>query len=153
MTESYGDERWAPVVGFEGLYEVSSHGRVRGCDRVIDLTDHPTLKRRTIPGRILAQAINMPRQGFGYKRLQVKLYKENRLHTFNVARLVAEAFIPNPSGLPFVLHLDDDATNNRVENIEWGDHAENVRQAVERGRFPYGQRHHAYVHGRFATRG
>lgn len=152
MTESYGVERWAPVVGFEGLYEVSSLGRVRGCERVIELTGHPTLKRRTIPGRPLAQTVNVP-HGHGYKRLQVKLHRENRLHTFNVARLVAEAFIPNPLGLPFVLHLDDDATNNRVENLEWGDHAENVRQAVERGRFPYGQRHHAYVHGKFATRG
>lgn len=152
MTESYGAERWAPVAGFEGLYEVSTHGRVRGVERVIELTGHPKLKRRTLKARILAQSLNVP-HGHGYKRLQVKLHKGNQLFTFNVARLVAETFLPNPSGLPFVLHLDDDATNNRVENLEWGDHSENVRQAMERGRYPRGQRHHAYVHGRFAIGG
>jgi hypothetical protein len=138
MTESYGPELWAPVVDFEGLYEVSTLGRVRSSERVIELTGHPTLQRRTIKARILAQ---------------VKLWKENRERTFNVARLVAEAFLPNPCAMPLVLHLDDDATNNRIENLEWGDSAENVRQAVERGRFPSGPRHHAYVHGRFASKG
>jgi hypothetical protein len=153
MTKSYGAERWAPVAGFEGLYEVSTFGRVRSTERIIKLTDHPTLKRRTISARILSQRVNVPSKGRAYQRLQVKLWKENRERTFNVARLVAEAFLPNPSGLPFVLHLDDDATNNRVENLEWGDHSENVRQSVERGRYPRGQRHHAYVHGRFAIGG
>jgi hypothetical protein len=150
MIEFYGEERWAPVAGFEGLYEVSTFGRVRSTERVIELVDHPTLKRRTIKARILAQQTNMPSRMHNYRRLQVKLWKENRERTFNVARLVAEAFLPNPHNMPLVLHQDDDATNNRVENLQWGDHAENVRQAVERGRFPSGQRHHAYVHGRFA---
>jgi hypothetical protein len=153
MTESYGAEYWAPVVGFEGIYEVSSLGRVRSSERVIQLTDHPTLKQRTIKARILAQQVNVPSQKHSYRRLQVKLWKENRERTFNVARLVAEAFLPNPCAMPLVLHLDDDATNNRIENLQWGDSAENVRQAVERGRFPSGPRHHAYVHGRFASKG
>ena len=77
--------------------------------------------------------------------MQVALWKENKEYTRNVARLVAEAFIPNQHGSPFVLHLDDDATNNRVDNLQWGDHAENVRQAVERGRYPSGKLHWNYA--------
>lgn len=55
MTESYGAERWMPVAGFEGLYEVSDWGRVRSLDRVIALKNHPKLKQRTMRGRLLFQ--------------------------------------------------------------------------------------------------
>lgn len=152
MCESYGAERWAPVVGFEGLYEVSDQGRVRSLDRVVPLQGHPTLKQRTMRGRVLFQKTNRPAAG-PYKRKQVALWKENREHTMNVARLVAEAFLPNPDNAPLVLHLDDDATNNRLSNLAWGDQAENVRQAVERNRFPSGSDHHNYRHGRYCQQG
>jgi hypothetical protein len=153
MIESYADERWLPVVGFEGLYEVSSHGRVRSVDRIVKLDNHPKLKQRTMRGRLLFQKTNRPVAAGSYIRKQVALWKNNKEQTVNVARLVAEAFLPNPSGLMFVLHLDDDATNNCVSNLQWGDHAENVRQAVERGRFPSGPCHHNYKHGRYASKG
>jgi len=150
MTESYGAERWLPVVGFEGLYEVSDHGRVRSVDRFVALENHPTLKGRTMKGRLLYQKVNRPLAGGNYKRKQVALWKNNREHTRNVARLVAEAFIPNPNGFDLVLHLDDNATNNHVSNLQWGDQQENVRQLVERRRMPRGVRHHNYSHGLYA---
>lgn len=152
MNESYAAEQWAPVVGFEKLYEVSDHGRVRSIDRVVKLEGHPKLKRRTMRGRVLFQKTNKPAAG-AYKRKQVALWKQNREHTMNVARLVAEAFLSNPDCLPFVLHLDDDATNNCAWNLEWGNQAENVRQAVERRRFPTGAAHHNYRHGKYASKG
>lgn len=141
MTEFYAAERWLPIAGFEGLYEVSDFGRVRSLDRIVESRNHPLQKKRLLRGRILAQRVNKPTSA-SYKRMQVKLYKENKLHTFNVARLVAQAFIPNPKKHPFVLHLDDDATNNKIDNLEWGTHEENVRQAAERNRMKYGQEHH-----------
>ena len=152
MTESYGAEHWAPVRGFESLYEVSDLGRVRSLDRVVELRDHPKLKTRTMRGRLLFQKINRPAAG-AYKRMQVALWRQNKEHTMNVARLVAEAFIPNPNNAPFVLHLDDDATNNVVSNLAWGDHAENVRQMVERSRTRSGADHPGYKHGRYANKG
>ena len=146
MTQSYATECWLPVVGFEGYYEVSSFGRVRALERIVQLTNHPKLKQRTFKARILGQKINIPHGKNGkYARMQVGLSKENKHYTRNVARLVAEAFIPNHHGAPFVLHLDDDATNNCVCNLQWGDHAENVRQMVERGRYPSGKTHWTYA--------
>lgn len=51
--------------------------------------------------------------GKGYRRVRL------RGKTFKVHRLVAEAFLPNPDGLPYVLHLDGDKTNNHVVNLQW----------------------------------
>ena len=101
-------------------------------------------------GRLLYQKVNRPLAGGNYKRKQVALWKNNKEHTRNVARLVAEAFIPNPDGFDLVLHLDDNATNNHVSNLQWGDQQENVRQLVERRRMPRGSQHHNYSHGLYA---
>jgi hypothetical protein len=64
MIEFYAAERWLPVVGFEGLYEVSDHGRVRSVDRVVKLDGHPKLKQRTMRGRILFQKNQSPGSGW-----------------------------------------------------------------------------------------
>jgi hypothetical protein len=51
--------------------------------------------------------------------------------------MVAEAFIPNPHNLPMVRHMDNDPTNNSVENLAWGTALDNVRDCIESGRFYY----------------
>jgi transposase len=145
MTESYPAEQWAPITGFESLYEVSTRGQVRALERIVIANCAGRPHTRKYRGRIIAQGVNTPRREGAYTRKQVTLRKNNKAYTFNVARLVATAFVQNLNNLPFVLHLDDDATNNNVENLEWGDHAENVRQAADRYRCSYGQRHHSAV--------
>jgi hypothetical protein len=140
MTEFYAAERWLPIAGFEGLYEVSDFGRVRSLDRMVESRNHPRQQQRLLRGRLLRQTTNKPTAN-RYIRKQVKLHRGNNLSTFNVARLVAQAFIPNPLNYPFVLHLDDDATNNKASNLEWGTHQENCFQAASRDRMRYGQEH------------
>ena len=49
-------------------------------------------------------------------------------------RLVAMAHIPNPENLPVVMHLDNDRTNDNVENLKWGTHSENIKQAYREHR-------------------
>lgn len=98
-------EEWRTIVGYEGLYEVSSLGRVRSLDRY-DSRNH---FRR---GRILKLSYDT----VGY--LIVGLHSNGKAKIYLVHRLVAQAFIPNPDNLPEVNHIDEDKTNNRVDNLE-----------------------------------
>lgn len=50
-------------------------------------------------------------------------------------RLIAKAFIPNPSNYPFVRHLDDDKNNNDIENLEWGTAKDNVHDMIRNGTY------------------
>lgn len=93
---------WKPVVGYEGLYEVSNTGLVKSLN----------MYRNKEP-RILALA----RRTDGY--LKVGLSKNNITKQFVVHRLVAEAFIPNPNNLEMVNHKDENKSNNNVDNLEW----------------------------------
>lgn len=100
-------EYWKPVVGYEGLYEVSNWGRVKSI--------------RFGKERIMKFYIN----GNGYS--QVTLIKNNIKKTYLVHRLVAEAFIDNTDNLPQVNHKDENKLNNNVENLEWCDAKYNMK--------------------------
>lgn len=106
-------EEWRPVVGYEGLYEVSSYGRVRSLDKYDSMN-------RFLRGRIL----RLFTDGLGYLRAQ--LYSNSKRKSFLVHRLVAEAFIPNPDNLPQVNHIDENPSNDNVDNLEWCDGKYNV---------------------------
>lgn len=62
----------------------------------------------------------------GYHRVRIS-DDDAKLHEKLVHRLVAEAFIPNPEGLPEVNHIDRDKSNNSVNNLEWCSHLENMQ--------------------------
>ena len=79
------EEKWRAVVEFEGLYEVSSIGRVRSLDRVVS-------SGRMFPGRILRQR----RDSRGY--MHVNLWRDRRMTTMRVHRLVLIAFAGAPEG-------------------------------------------------------
>ena len=119
-------EEWRPVVGFEGLYEVSSIGRVRGLDRTVTRSDGRATRVR---GRVLAPGL-VGRDG----RFRVNLNRGGVITRAYVSRLVAQAFVPNPEGKPYVLHWDDNPRNNTPDNLHWGTHAENMAEMSERGR-------------------
>ena len=106
-------EEWRPVVGYEGLYEVSNIGRVRSLDRYVKGKGKSYFLHK---GRVLSPG--MKPEGYLVVRLQRR--------TFYIHRLVTEAFIPNPDNLPEVNHKDEDKTNNRVENLEWCNHKYNM---------------------------
>lgn len=104
-------EIWRDVVGYEGLYQVSSLGRVRSCERIVKRKDYGDVLR---PQQILKQYDN----GIGY--LRVVLYdnghKKRKLY---VHRLVASAFVKNNLGLPNINHKDENKYNNNASNLEW----------------------------------
>lgn len=110
-------EQWKSVVGYEGIYEVSSYGNVRSVDRKIQ---HKDGKVTTQKGKLLKQSIH--RKGYPI----VYLSKGSKKRTVKIHRLVAEAFIPKQSGRDMVNHKDENKCNNHVNNLEWCDASYNV---------------------------
>lgn len=106
------DEIWKPVIGYEGFYEVSNHGRVRSVPHEV----HVWFGKRVSPSKILNQHKN-GRTDY----ISVCLCKNNVKRTCLVHKLVAEAFIENPDNLPQINHKDEDKSNNFVDNLEWCD--------------------------------
>ena len=101
-------EIWEDIEGYEGIYQVSSLGKVKS------LNFNHTKKEK-----ILKPFFN--RDGY----LSVNLYKEGKRKQYLVHRLVAKVFIPNPENKLEVNHKDEDKTNNKVENLEWVTSKEN----------------------------
>ena len=102
-----------PIKGYEGHYEVDQFGRVYSVDRIVHVDDNGREYDKPLKGKRMKQSVHTK----GYKT--VPLTKDGKTTTHYVHRLVAEAFIPNPSNLPFINHKDEDKTNNFVENLEW----------------------------------
>ena len=98
------NEIWKEIKGFENQYAISTKGRVKN------------LKTNRIFRGGYSSA--------GYK--QVRLNSK----TYTVHRLVALAFLDNPQKLPYINHIDEDKTNNNVENLAWCTPSENTRHSI-----------------------
>ena len=110
-------EIWRPVVGYIGLYEVSSLGNLRSVDRTQVNSKGVT---RLLKGRMIS--LNSLSDGYPVAVLSNGATK----NTFRIHRLVAEAFIPNPNNKPHIDHIDTNRRNARVENLRWVNWSENA---------------------------
>ena len=95
------NEVWKDIKDYEGHYQVSDKGRVKsvkfGKERILSIR----------------------RFKFGY--LLVTLWKNHKMKTFTIHRLVAQAFLTNLQNLPQINHKNEDKTDNKVDNLEWCD--------------------------------
>lgn len=107
-------EYWKPIPGYEGLYEVSSLGRVKSLLHTVSCKNKYNIFLKTYPSKILS-----PGKSSGY--FHVTLFKDGIRKQFKVHRLVAMAFIPNPNNFSQINHRNEITTDNRVENLEWCD--------------------------------
>lgn len=120
MREYVKIEEWKPVVGYEGLYEVSSEGRVRSLGRYQRVRNNGKMFHE-------GQIMKLKNRPGGY--LGAHLCKNCKHKIHSVHRLVAEAFIPNPEGKEQVNHKNGIKTDNRVSNLEWVTKSENALHA------------------------
>lgn len=130
---NYG-ELWMPVIGYEGLYEISNKGRVKSVART--LTNCQGIQRKW-PEKILKPQ----QESHGYT--QVSLYRsDGKAKVFKIHRLVAGSFLAESrEGGKEVNHIDGNKQNNSLTNLAWVTRLENSRHAWENKLVPvkYGE--------------
>lgn len=115
-------ERWLPVVGYEGIYEVSSLGNVRSLTRIVI---------GKWPRRIPTKVLRLIKHKEGYRC--VTLYGRGKPGKQLAHHLVLEAFVgPRPPGKEGC-HGDRDRAHNDVDNLRWGTRSDNMQDAVRHG--------------------
>lgn len=126
------DEVWKPVVGYEGLYEVSNWGNARSLARV-DAQGGRRKQRMFKPSR-------MDKWG----HLGIKIRRDGVVKSRYVHHLVLEAFVgPRPEGME-ACHWNDVADDNRLENLRWDTRGANRHDRVRNGRDQNANKNHCH---------
>jgi hypothetical protein len=113
------DERWLPIPGYEGLYDVSDLGQVRSVPR----TD-----ARGVPRKGVIRKLST-RNGY----YSTRLYKHGESKAYSMHVLVLTAFVgPRPDGM-VVRHLNGNPSDNRLDNLSWGTPSTNQLDSVRHG--------------------
>lgn len=111
-------EVWKPIIGYEGLYEISNYGRIKSF-----------IKHNGTNERILK--LIKSKRGYFY----IFLSKNGKREHFYVHILVLEAFIGlRPLNME-CRHLDGNPSNNKSNNLLWGTHFENMQDRIRHGRY------------------
>lgn len=138
QADNIDSEIWKDVVGWEGLYRVSSHGRVRSLPRMARGRGGCLVER----GGIIRKTPVSNKLG----HRNVALHDGGKIQTILVHILVCTAFHgPKPSPKHEVAHWDGDGGNNRKDNLRWATKKENADDRGRHGRHQIGQRN---VHAR-----
>ncbi|MFA2595213.1 NUMOD4 domain-containing protein [Bacillus cereus] len=116
-------ENWKDIKGYEGIFQISSLGRVRSLPKLTRNRHGEYMTKVKIIKGWVKEA--------GYVCVTLKVDGVKR--HFRVHRLVAEAFIPNPLNKKQVNHIDGNKSNNQENNLEWVTAKENIAHAFETG--------------------
>lgn len=109
------EEVWKDIKGYEGLYQISTNGRVKSLLKVTKFGNRLKVNEEMILKPALGKR--------GY--YVVSLNHNGKSKTFTIHRLIAEAFIPNPLNKKFIDHINTIKTDNRIENLRWVTSKEN----------------------------
>lgn len=106
-------EEWKYIKEFDLRYQISSLGNVKSLRTNKNIYQH------------------IDKRGY----MTCLLFKEGKIFTKKIHRLVAEAFIPNPFNKPQVNHIDFNTSNNIVSNLEWCFSKENIQHSLKNNRW------------------
>lgn len=118
-------EIWKDVEEYEGLYQVSNMGRVKSCKRVI-------MRNNGKPQTINEKYLKPSYDKCGY--MVVNLWKNNKFKQKKLHQIIAQAFIPNPENKPYIDHINCNTSDNRLENLRWVTHKENMNNPLTKNK-------------------
>lgn len=131
MEQQYTDtELWMDIKDYEGIYQISNHGRVKSLARVFtkNVTKRKEIMTVSMPEMIRVNSIkHYP---------QISLWRNGKAKWITIHRLVAMHFVhnPDPENYNCVLHKDDNPQNPHWSNLTWGTQSQNILDCVKKGR-------------------
>lgn len=114
------EEIWKDIKGYEGLYQISSFGRVKSLERV-------TSQNKFLSEKLKIASLSV--QGY----FKVTLCKNGKCIQLYIHKLVAENFLDNPENKLQANHIDGIKINNHISNLEWVSPLENMTHARNLG--------------------
>jgi hypothetical protein len=114
-------EVWLDIKDYEGYYQISNLGNVKSLGRIVTVKQDRYEAPRAMHWRprILKAAAGHPETDRRGSYLKVVLRMKGVGINFEIHRLVAKAFVPNPNDKPAVNHIDGNSLNNNALNLEW----------------------------------
>ena len=116
LDDYYMDELWAWIPGLYGYYMVSNKARVYSFKKKIFMKVKPM---------------------DDYGHLGVCVHRDGQSYYYYIHRLMADVFLPNRNNLPIVRHLNDDPSDNTLDNLSWGTQKDNLRDCFLNGNAHY----------------
>ena len=118
------EEAWKTIaVTKRKIYKISNKG-------IIKTIDYKDNKKVTI--------LKPRKDSKGYYYITINI--ENKKKNFRVHRLIAENFIPNPYNKPFIDHINNIKTDNRIQNLRWATQKDNMNNELTKKRMSDGRR-------------